>query len=74
MPFFLMNVGGGCTDGLGVVFELSPSPGGIWTGKLLHNFVGDPDGSKPYGDVILDGAGNLCSDCRWGCRQRRCRV
>jgi uncharacterized repeat protein (TIGR03803 family) len=52
-----MAVGGG-THSNGVVFELSS--GGQET--VLHNFctqTGCPDGSTPYGGLVMDGAGNF---------------
>jgi len=47
--------------GLGTVFELSPKPGGGWTGKLIHKFHNNGrDGSNPEGSgLVLDNAGNL---------------
>ena len=50
-----------CTQGCGVVFELSPSSGGSWTESVLHAFLGNPDGNDPVGGVVLDAAGNV-----WG--------
>jgi uncharacterized repeat protein (TIGR03803 family) len=41
----------------GVVFQLTPN-GGNWTEKVLHSFSG-PDGSHPWGGMILDSAGSL---------------
>jgi uncharacterized repeat protein (TIGR03803 family) len=41
----------------GTVFELSPSDGG-WTKNVLYTFSGI-DGSQPFGDVIIDAAGNI---------------
>jgi uncharacterized repeat protein (TIGR03803 family) len=49
---------GGGTNGWGVVFELSNS-GGIWTEKVLYEFLGGSDGAAPFGGVIFDPAGNL---------------
>jgi len=45
--------------GLGTVFELSPKPGGEWSGTLLHNFRGAKDGGGPTGPLTLDSAGTL---------------
>lgn len=42
----------------GIVFELSPSLGGGWTYKDLHDFDGN-DGADPIGRVTLDASGNL---------------
>jgi uncharacterized repeat protein (TIGR03803 family) len=50
----------GSTYGDGTVFELTPTGGGGWTEKVLHNFSGYPgDGSRPLADLIFDAAGNL---------------
>jgi uncharacterized repeat protein (TIGR03803 family) len=47
--------------GAGIVFEVSPGPGGTWTEKTLHDF--DPangDGAEPYlSGVTLDALGNI---------------
>jgi len=43
----------------GTVFELTPSPGGSWTEKLLHEFGNGTDGIGPQGGLIFDTAGNL---------------
>jgi len=41
----------GGTSGAGAAFELMPpaSPGGRWTGKLLHTFTNRADGGTPNG-------------------------
>jgi uncharacterized repeat protein (TIGR03803 family) len=44
----------------GTVYELSPSGGGRWSEKILHNFTrGLDDGHNPEGGLIFDSAGNL---------------
>jgi uncharacterized repeat protein (TIGR03803 family) len=43
----------------GMVYELSPGPGGTWTEKTLYQFTGGNDGGSPYGGVVMDSAGNL---------------
>jgi uncharacterized repeat protein (TIGR03803 family) len=48
---------GGVTDG-GAVFKLAPQSGGTWAYSVLHAFTAKP-GEKPYGNLILDHAGNL---------------
>jgi uncharacterized repeat protein (TIGR03803 family) len=46
--------------GLGTVYELSPTPGGGWTEKLLHSFGNGADASTPpAGTLVIDSAGNL---------------
>jgi uncharacterized repeat protein (TIGR03803 family) len=47
----------GGKDGVGVVFELSPSSGS-WTEKVLDSFSG-PNGENPDSGVTLDGSGNV---------------
>ena len=50
--------GGGCgliQPGCGTVFKLGPN--GMLT--YLHSFDGTSDGASPWGNVILDAAGNL---------------
>ena len=51
--------GTGCSGGCGVVFELTPSPGGSWTESVLYNFTGRQDGVSPWGGLVFDNAGNL---------------
>jgi uncharacterized repeat protein (TIGR03803 family) len=53
------TVQGGIYDA-GVVFELTPGSGGVWTEAVLYNFVGvDGDGALPASDLIFDNLGNL---------------
>jgi uncharacterized repeat protein (TIGR03803 family) len=48
------------TVGCGTVFELSPGAGGLWTEKILHNFVSNGvDGLYPNRALLVDSAGNL---------------
>ena len=49
----------GGINGLGIVFELSPTAGGSRTETVLHNFAGGADGANPFAGVIFDPAGNL---------------
>ncbi len=59
---------------LGSVFKLTPS-GGSWNYSDLHDFTGGADGSYPYGNVVIDGSGNVygtasqggAGDCTGGC-------
>lgn len=48
----------GGTANLGTVFELSPSGSG-YTEKVIYNFQNGSDGSQPWGELVLDAAGNL---------------
>jgi uncharacterized repeat protein (TIGR03803 family) len=54
----------------GIVFELSPKPGGGWKETLLHAFTGGEDGSGPgassVSNLILDGDGNLYGTTAYG--------
>jgi len=46
--------------GYGVVFQLTPQPGGTWQETLLHSFPATKnDGEKLYDGVVLDKAGNI---------------
>ena len=49
------NSGTGC----GTVFELTPTAGGGWTEKVLHNFGNGTDGNSPSAGLIFDAASNL---------------
>jgi len=49
----------GGTNNEGTVFQLTPTPSGFWTEKVLYNFQLGPDGFEPSGGVVLDGGGNL---------------
>ena len=58
------NLGGNFGQGnhLGAVFELSPTPSGVWTEQVLHNFTGgltNGDGDYPIAGLTFDAAGNL---------------
>jgi uncharacterized repeat protein (TIGR03803 family) len=48
-----------CSNGCGVIFELSPKSGGGWTQSVIYAFSGQPDGAAPGGGLIFDAAGNL---------------
>jgi len=52
---------GGGAGGVGMVFELTPIPGGGWSEKGLHSFAkNNTDGQLPGGGpLIFDPAGNL---------------
>jgi len=53
------TVEGGVED-YGIVFELKPEAGGLWTETLLHSFNDNgKDGFYPSAGVILDASGNL---------------
>lgn len=48
----------GGANGVGAVYELSPSGSG-WKETILYNFQGLSDGQNPVGGVIVDKAGDL---------------
>jgi uncharacterized repeat protein (TIGR03803 family) len=50
---------GGGPYARGVVFELVPQGGGVWSEKGLHAFGNGLDGANPEGEVLLDAAGNV---------------
>jgi uncharacterized repeat protein (TIGR03803 family) len=56
---------GGGANGLGNVFELSPTKSGGWTETVLHKFTG-PDGALPVSSLIFDAAGNLYGTAQVG--------
>lgn len=69
----------GCQDdlrlgyGCGVVFKLTPNPGGGWTESLLYSFTGGADGANPYASLIPRRVGQSLRDDnlrrsprRWG--------
>lgn len=44
----------------GTVYELSPSSGGTWKEKVLHNFqAAGADGTNPLAGLVMDSHGNL---------------
>jgi hypothetical protein len=50
--------------GCGTVFELSPSPSGVWIETVLYSFQGGADGLGP-GNIVFDNAGNIYGTT-WG--------
>jgi len=51
-----IDYGGGC----GTIFELTRLPDGTWTETTIHDFQNTPnDGVLPFGNLVLDAAGNL---------------
>ncbi|MGO9085676.1 MAG: choice-of-anchor tandem repeat GloVer-containing protein [Candidatus Sulfotelmatobacter sp.] len=54
-----MTYGGG-TQGMGIVYKLTPNSNGSWRYGALHSFTGGTDGSYPlWGNLTFDTAGNL---------------
>jgi uncharacterized repeat protein (TIGR03803 family) len=48
-----------CPDGCGMVFELTPRPGGGWKETVLHASSDIRDGATFMGTLVFDQAGNL---------------
>jgi len=46
-------------NGVGVVYELTPSNSGNWTEIVLHNFGSSADGAYPVGNIAIDSGGNI---------------
>ena len=55
----------GSSDGFGVVYELKKS-GNSWIYRVLYDFHNADDGAEPFGNLILDAAGNLYGVTRLG--------
>jgi uncharacterized repeat protein (TIGR03803 family) len=45
--------------GCGTIFELSPTPTGPWTEKIVYSFPGNGGPANPSAGLISDGAGNF---------------
>jgi uncharacterized repeat protein (TIGR03803 family) len=53
--------------GCGVVFELTPAAGGVWSEKVLHDFkVDGSGGTGPSAGLVFDAAGNLYGTTKVG--------
>jgi uncharacterized repeat protein (TIGR03803 family) len=53
--------------GVGTVFELSPTAGGVWNESVIHSFNLDgTDGTYPRAPLIVDASGNLYSTTNQG--------
>jgi hypothetical protein len=46
-------------EGCGLIYELSPNPGGGWEETSLYVFKGRDDGGSPVGNLTIDAKGNL---------------
>jgi uncharacterized repeat protein (TIGR03803 family) len=46
-------------NGVGVVYEVTPSNSGKWTEIVLHNFGSSADGAYPVGNIAIDSKGNI---------------
>ncbi|HEU0208725.1 MAG TPA: choice-of-anchor tandem repeat GloVer-containing protein, partial [Candidatus Udaeobacter sp.] len=61
--------GAATTGGLyeaGVVFQLAPTTVGEWDFKTLYSFRGQPDGSFPYGALLLGPSGRIYGTTYYG--------
>jgi uncharacterized repeat protein (TIGR03803 family) len=56
----------GGSEGAGTVFELTRSPNGTWTEKVLHSFGEGQDGVWPLAGLTFDENGNLYSTTTLG--------
>src|ERR1035441_332430 len=59
----------GGTNGVGTVFELTPTAGGGWTETVLYSFCSQAnctDGYQPWAGLIFDAAGNLYGTTVYG--------
>jgi uncharacterized repeat protein (TIGR03803 family) len=57
-----VTYGGGnlaCSQGCGVVYELTLSPSGTWSETVLYEFSGGSDGAYPEAGLSLDSEGRL---------------
>jgi len=51
---------GGCPNGCGVIYEMTPNGDGTWTYHVLHRFASfKNDGGEPLSGLVMDQAGNL---------------
>ncbi|HLY01131.1 MAG TPA: choice-of-anchor tandem repeat GloVer-containing protein [Candidatus Cybelea sp.] len=48
-----------CSQGCGVVYELSPSASGSWSETVLHAFTGGSDGGVPAAGLAIDADGSV---------------
>ncbi len=54
------NGNSSCSNGLGIVFKLTPNGSGGYTESVLHSFTGGTaDGASPQTALVVDGNGNL---------------
>jgi uncharacterized repeat protein (TIGR03803 family) len=63
------NDAGTCSNGCGMVFELSPTKSGEWEEQVLYNFCSQNDcgdGSAPITALTLDKLGNLYGTTEYG--------
>ena len=51
-------------QGCGTIFELTPSPSGNWSEKVVHRFTG-PDGGNPASGVLIDSSNGGLYGTTW---------
>jgi hypothetical protein len=56
---FTGGTGAKCDYGCGTVSQLERGANGVWTENVLYSFEAGSDGDGPYGNLLLDSAGNL---------------
>jgi uncharacterized repeat protein (TIGR03803 family) len=58
----------GGAGGYGIVYKLTPpvSGAGAWKETILYSFKGQPDGSYPFGSLLIDASGALYGVTLWG--------
>lgn len=57
---------GNCTEGCGVVFELTPHAEATWSETVLYNFQGGNDGEGPISNLLFDASGDLYGTTQFG--------
>jgi uncharacterized repeat protein (TIGR03803 family) len=56
----------GGSHSAGTIFEMTPGPNGTWTETILHSFSQNGDGNAPWGDLVMDKAGDIYGTTRAG--------
>jgi uncharacterized repeat protein (TIGR03803 family) len=60
------TTGSGGFYGSGTVFQVVPSPYGVWTESTIYSFTGGSDGGSPEAVLTLDAHGNLYGTTQYG--------
>ena len=56
----------GGSHSAGAIFEMTPGPNGTLTETILHSFSQNGDGRAPWGDLVMDKAGDIYGTTRAG--------